>query len=179
MEFLITWLIQRLLWVYQILVATLGLPVWAASIVAGTVVLLFFYCLFDLFLHRNKGEIALSWLIIIILIPFATFLYLIFGRAAVRKAPIHLSRATSTPVSHGAPTPEHTTSATAWASPVSPVSQQNIGIAQQQKKYFLGTTTVLGSTIAIIAVAAGAIALVFFIFVIIALIQCANDPKCM
>jgi hypothetical protein len=166
MDILIRWMMTRISIVYGFLTNTLGLPSYIAVALTLFMIALFFYCLFDLFRYRDRGETTLIWLIIVVIVPFSSLLYLIFGFTAVRKAPIKQT----------SPPPQPPTS----VNPRQPAypAQYATGQPSKQKKY-LGTTTVLGGVIATIALVAGIVALAFFALVVIALIQCANDPKCM
>jgi hypothetical protein len=154
---LVNWLLGRLMFINTFLVFDLGLPVWVASILCGVVVALFFYCLIDLFQHRDKGMAAFVWLMVVLLVPLGTFVYLIFGSPKLHRTP--------------APQPQY----------VKPGVSGGSGQLSREapRRYFMGTTTALGGAVAIIAVVAGCAVLAFFILILIAYIQCINDPKCM
>ncbi len=81
---LINWLVFRLRFFYYFPSRTLGLPVWAGYILAITVLILFFFALYDLFNYRNRGSLALLWLIVVLLVPLGSVLYLVFGSKQLR-----------------------------------------------------------------------------------------------
>jgi uncharacterized protein with PQ loop repeat len=144
----VSWLINRMQWVYGFVVNDLGLPSQVGYAVLGLLVIIFFYDLFHIYKRRNTGDIALVWLAVLLIVPLGTLIYLFFGRPMLNKLPIR---------------------------PTLPTVRSKNPLPLPGKK----TTTTLGSIVGVIAIVAGAVGLFFFVMVIIALVQCANDPKCM
>lgn len=148
-EQLVSWLILRMEWVYGYVVNTLNLPSFVGYLVLATLIFIFFYDLYDIYYKRNRHGTALVWLLVVLLIPLGTLIYLAFGRNHLANTAPYL------------PKPTRTSSQTQ--------------VTNGQKK----AATTLGTIVGTIAIVAGVIAVGFFIFVTIALIQCARDPKCM
>lgn len=84
---LINWLVFRLRFFYYFPTRTLGLPVWTGYVLAITVLILFFWALYDLFNYRNRGGLALLWLFVILLVPLGSVLYLVLGAKQLRLLP--------------------------------------------------------------------------------------------
>lgn len=168
----VSWLILRFFNAIRFLVNDLGLPIWLAAAIIGVLIFLFFYALYDIYQNKDKGNAAFIWLMVVIIVPFSGIVYAIFGHR-------HLSQL---PVVKPAPPPPPQSAPNQASSSSEALSynqtQYNLAAAEQ-KKYFLGATTALGGAVAIIGMIAGVTMLVFFVFIIISIIQCMNDPKCM
>lgn len=139
-------------WVYGFVVNTLGLPSVVGYVVLGLLVLLFFYDLYDIYKHRNRGQRALVWILIVILVPLGTLIYLLLGRSNLRQA---------------APVPQR---------PLATRTGPYVAPSSNKPKT---TASVIGSVVAGIALVAGIVVLAIFVLVVVAYIQCMNDPKCM
>lgn len=150
-------------WVYGFVVNDLGLSSKIGYAVLVLLVLLFFYELYDIYKHRNTGAVALIWLLVVLLLPLGTLVYLGIGRAHIRQAPAQKPQ----------PLPP---AAVPTQNPQANLYKQEQGTSVSTGRK---AATTIGSIVGAIALAAGAIAVVFFIFIGIAMIQCANDPKCM
>ena len=151
MDTLINWLIARLNWVYEILVLKLGLPLPLVYVLHGAVFILFFYDLYDIYTQRNKGNSVLGWLAVLLLMPLGSIFYIVFGRNILHNLKVVQ------------PKPKAVASTGKLAS--KPTANK--------------AATTIGSIVAVIAIIAGISALVYFIIIVAAMIQCANDPKCM
>ncbi len=156
---LISWLITRMEWVYGFVVNDLGLSSKIGYAVIILLIGVFFYDLYDIYKHRNTGTEALVWLLIVLIAPLGTLIYLALGWAHIRQAPVIAPQPVATPLDNQSPAPNVVMGASGKAT----------------KR----TATTLGTIVGGIALAAGAIMVVFFVFIGIAMIQCANDPKCM
>jgi MFS family permease len=80
---LINWIILRLRFFYY-LPSDIGLPAWTGYIVAGIVIVLFFWALYELY---NRGSFALFWLGVILIVPLGSVLYLLLGSKQLRSLP--------------------------------------------------------------------------------------------
>ncbi len=149
MDTLINWLMYRMKWVYDFLVLDLGIPSFLAWFLLAALVVVFFYDLYDIFRHRNREGAALLWLLIVLLVPLGTLIYLFGGRQLLHNAqPAQMKRYGRTPKA----------------------------VATPKQKAAVST---IGSIVGGIALVAGVLVLVFLVFIVIAYIQCMNDPKCM
>jgi MFS family permease len=83
---LINWLILRLRFFYY-LPSDFGLPTWTGNILAGAVILLFMWALYDLYKFHNRGAYALFWLGVILIVPLGSVLYLLIGSKQLRSLP--------------------------------------------------------------------------------------------
>ena len=148
MGLLIAWLIQRLGWIYSFVTRDLQLPSFVGYSIIAILIFIFFFDLIHLFRNRHKGNEVLFWLLVILLVPLGTLAYYLIGRRRLEKM--------IQPVPTG-------------------VSRAQIGRFAKANK---AIPTTLGTIIGVIAWIAGSVVIVFFVLVAIALIQCANDPKC-
>jgi hypothetical protein len=118
--------------------------------IGAVLVGIFLYDLYDLYKNKNRGKAALLWLLIVLLVPLGSIVYLTYGRRDIRNNPV----VTKNP---------------AVAVPSSPAVPQKATAA----------VSLIGTIVGAIAVIAGVLAVGFFIFVTVVMIQCSRDPKCM
>ena len=85
-QILFNWLIARMGWVYGFVVHTLGLPSFFGYLIIILLIVVFFYDLVDIFMHREATSTALLWLACVLIVPLGTVIYLAFGRRYVHKA---------------------------------------------------------------------------------------------
>lgn len=158
---LIRWLIQRMEWVYGFVVNDLHLPSKVGYVIIGFLVVVFFYDLYDIYQQRKKSMPALIWLLVVLLIPLGTLIYLFVGRYFLHNTPLPIEPVPPTPTLTSTPTP-------ATEAPASPATVTPKAV-----------TTTVGTIVGVIAAIAGAIGVAFFVLITIAIVQCQNDPKCM
>lgn len=151
-------------WVYGFVVGDLGLPSQVGYAVLAVLVAIFFYDLYDIYTQRQKGYQAMIWILVVLLVPLGTLIYLLLGRYFLHRAPLPV-----VPVPDINPTGDD-----AESLPVTQVSAEQASFNTQRK-----VTTTIGTIVGVIAALAGAAAVFFFIVITIAIIQCQQDPKCM